>query len=37
LNRITHWIELAAGGHVAAMETPELLISDSRALFRTVG
>ncbi len=35
-NNITHWSDFNAGGHFAAMEAPQLLISDVRAFFRTV-
>jgi epoxide hydrolase len=33
---ITHWTEFDRGGHFAAMETPDLLVEDIRAFFRTV-
>lgn len=32
-NTITHWTELAEGGHFAALEVPELLLGDIRAFF----
>lgn len=32
--KIEHWSEFAEGGHFAAMETPELLVTDIRAFFR---
>jgi len=35
-NNITHWNDFEHGGHFAAMEAPELLISDIRTFFRTV-
>ena len=35
-NTITHWSDLDAGGHFAAMEVPELLVGDVRTFFRTV-
>jgi pimeloyl-ACP methyl ester carboxylesterase len=35
-NTITHWSEFGSGGHFAALEVPELLVSDVRAFFRTV-
>ncbi|MEV6648532.1 epoxide hydrolase family protein [Amycolatopsis sp. NPDC051371] len=34
--KIEHWSEFAEGGHFAAMETPELLVADIRAFFRTL-
>jgi epoxide hydrolase len=33
-NEIVHWSEFDHGGHVAAMETPDLLIADVREFFR---
>jgi len=33
-NRIVHWTEFDTGGHFAAMETPELLVSEIREFFR---
>jgi microsomal epoxide hydrolase len=33
---VTHWTEMPAGGHFAAMEEPELLVDDVRAFFRTL-
>jgi pimeloyl-ACP methyl ester carboxylesterase len=32
--KIAHWSEFAEGGHFAAMEAPELLVTDIRAFFR---
>jgi pimeloyl-ACP methyl ester carboxylesterase len=34
--KIEHWSEFAEGGHFAAMEEPELLVTDLRAFFRTL-
>ena len=31
---VTHWSEFSEGGHVAALEVPELLTEDLRAFFR---
>ena len=33
-NNIVHWSEFDRGGHFAAMEEPDLLVSDVRAFFR---
>jgi microsomal epoxide hydrolase len=33
---VTRWTELPRGGHFAAMEVPELFVSDVRAFFATV-
>ena len=33
---VTHWTEMPAGGHFAAMEKPALLVEDIRTFFRTV-
>ena len=33
---VTHWTEMPAGGHFAAMEEPELLVDDVRAFFRAL-
>lgn len=33
-NNIVHWSDFDRGGHFAAMEAPDLLISDVRAFFR---
>ena len=33
---ITHWSEMAKGGHFAAFEQSELYVGDVRAFFRTV-
>jgi epoxide hydrolase len=35
-NNIVHWTEHDAGGHFAAMETPDLLVDDIRAFFRDI-
>jgi pimeloyl-ACP methyl ester carboxylesterase len=35
-NTITHWTEFDTGGHFAAMETPDLLVTDVREFFRTL-
>jgi len=35
-HNIVHWSEFDQGGHFAAMETPDLLVDDIRAFFRTV-
>ncbi|MGW0810008.1 epoxide hydrolase family protein [Nonomuraea sp. NPDC002799] len=35
-HRVVHWSEFDRGGHFAAMETPELLVEDIRAFFRTL-
>ncbi len=35
-NEIVHWAEFDRGGHFAAMETPDLLINDVRAFFRSL-
>jgi epoxide hydrolase len=35
-NRIVHWSEFDRGGHFAAMEEPDLFVSDVRTFFRTV-
>ncbi|GAB3144136.1 epoxide hydrolase [Amycolatopsis stemonae] len=34
--KIAHWSEFASGGHFAAMEEPELLVTDIRTFFRTL-
>jgi epoxide hydrolase len=31
-----HWTEFDRGGHFAAMEAPDLLVSDVRRFFRLV-
>jgi epoxide hydrolase len=36
-NTIVHWSEFDRGGHFAALEAPDLLVSDVRTFFRTVG
>lgn len=33
-HHITHWTEMPRGGHFAALEAPELLVTDVRAFFR---
>ena len=33
---ITHWTEMAKGGHFAAFEQPELFVQDVRSYFRTL-
>ena len=33
--KIAHWSEFDRGGHFAAMETPDLLVDDVRAFFRS--
>jgi len=33
---VAHWSEFDTGGHVAAMEVPDLLVEDVRTFFRTV-
>jgi pimeloyl-ACP methyl ester carboxylesterase len=33
-DNIVHWSEFDRGGHFAAMEEPDLLITDVRAFFR---
>jgi pimeloyl-ACP methyl ester carboxylesterase len=35
-NNIVHWSDFDTGGHFAAMETPDLLVGDVRAFFRTL-
>ena len=35
-NHIVHWSDFDTGGHFAAMETPDLLVTDVRAFFREV-
>jgi hypothetical protein len=36
LNTITHWAEYDRGGHFAALEVPDLFVTDVRTFFRTV-
>ena len=36
LYNVTHWTEMEAGGHFAALEQPEALVADIRAFFRSV-
>jgi microsomal epoxide hydrolase len=33
---VTHWSELTAGGHFAALQVPDLFVADLRTFFRTV-
>lgn len=33
-NHVVRWTELDRGGHLAAMEAPDLLVDDVRAFFR---
>ena len=33
-NTITHWTDFDTGGHFAAMEVPDLLVTDVREFFR---
>ena len=33
-NHIVHWSEFDRGGHFAAMEEPDLLVTDIRQFFR---
>jgi epoxide hydrolase len=33
---VVHWTEMKRGGHFAAMEEPELLVSDVQDMFRTL-
>jgi len=35
-HNVVHWSEFDRGGHFAAMETPDLLVDDVRAFFRTL-
>jgi pimeloyl-ACP methyl ester carboxylesterase len=35
-NNIVHWSDFDAGGHFAALETPDLLVQDVRAFFATL-
>ena len=35
-HNIVHWSEFDHGGHVAAMEGPDLLVNDIRTFFRPV-
>ena len=35
-NNIVHWTDFDAGGHFAALETPDLLIQDVRAFFASL-
>jgi pimeloyl-ACP methyl ester carboxylesterase len=35
-NHIVHWSDFDAGGHFAAMETPDLLVADVRTFFQLV-
>jgi pimeloyl-ACP methyl ester carboxylesterase len=33
-HNVVHWAEFGRGGHFAAMEAPDLLVSDVREFFR---
>jgi pimeloyl-ACP methyl ester carboxylesterase len=33
-HNVVHWAEFRRGGHFAAMEAPDLLVSDVREFFR---
>jgi pimeloyl-ACP methyl ester carboxylesterase len=33
-DNVVHWSEFDRGGHFAAMEAPDLLVTDIRAFFR---
>jgi microsomal epoxide hydrolase len=33
---VTHWSEMSRGGHFAALEQPEILISDLRSFARSL-
>jgi len=35
-NKIVHWSDFDTGGHFAALETPDLLVSDVRAFFASL-
>jgi hypothetical protein len=35
-NNIVHWSDFEAGGHFAALETPDLLVADVRGFFAAV-
>jgi epoxide hydrolase len=35
-NNIVHWSDIDRGGHFAAMESPDLLVGDVRAFFRSL-
>ena len=35
-NNIVHWSDFERGGHFAAMEAPDLLLSDMRTFFRSL-
>jgi pimeloyl-ACP methyl ester carboxylesterase len=35
-NTITHWTDFTTGGHFAALETPDLLVTDMRQFFRAL-
>jgi pimeloyl-ACP methyl ester carboxylesterase len=36
VNNIVHWSDFEAGGHFAALETPDLLVQDIRAFFASL-
>lgn len=35
-HHVVHWTELGKGGHLLAMEAPDLLVGDVREFFRKV-
>ncbi|GAB3653572.1 epoxide hydrolase [Nocardioides korecus] len=35
-DRVVHWTEMPRGGHFAALEEPDLLVEDVRAMFRSL-
>jgi len=35
-NNIVHWSDFEAGGHFAALETPDLLVQDIRDFFASL-
>jgi hypothetical protein len=35
-NNIIHWSDFEAGGHFAALEVPDLLVTDLRTFFRSL-
>ncbi|MCO5991681.1 epoxide hydrolase [Actinoallomurus spadix] len=37
VHNVVRWSEFERGGHFAALETPDLMIADLRAFFRTLG
>lgn len=36
MGNITHWSQFDRGGHLAGMETPDLLVDDIRTFFRSL-